>query len=173
MVSLRDPFNQVASNDRGSRMSRRLNHLEPEWWNSARFLSWVFHQVFRENFGSVPYIYIFHLLINGVYWGYKPLIKHLLTSWDIQVYLLFTHHVPNKESQPLVRYEHDMTLIGLIGCGWWKRDQKIEQVLAHRIHGTNSIFTYQFPIPNVAQICFSGDFVTDSTMVNHLSEMYR
>ena len=26
-----------------------------------------------------------HLLINGVYWGYKPLSNHLLTSWDIQV----------------------------------------------------------------------------------------
>ena len=25
------------------------------------------------------------LLINGVYWGYNPLINLLLTSWDIQV----------------------------------------------------------------------------------------
>ena len=31
---------------------------------------------------------VFHLLINGVYWGYNPLTNHLLTSWDIQVYLL-------------------------------------------------------------------------------------
>ena len=28
---------------------------------------------------------LFHLLINGVYWGYNPLTNHLLTSWDIQV----------------------------------------------------------------------------------------
>ena len=27
---------------------------------------------------------LFHLLINGVYWGYNPLTNHLLTSWDIQ-----------------------------------------------------------------------------------------
>ncbi len=29
----------------------------------------------------------YNLLINGVYWGYHPLTNHLLTSWDIQVYL--------------------------------------------------------------------------------------
>ena len=28
---------------------------------------------------------LFHLLINGVYWGYNPFSNHLLTSWDIQV----------------------------------------------------------------------------------------
>ena len=28
---------------------------------------------------------LFHLLINGVYWGYNPFTNHLLTSWDIQV----------------------------------------------------------------------------------------
>ena len=28
---------------------------------------------------------LFHLLINGVYWGYNPLINPLLTSWDILV----------------------------------------------------------------------------------------
>ena len=28
---------------------------------------------------------LFHLVINGVYWGYNPLTNHLLTSWDIQV----------------------------------------------------------------------------------------
>ena len=28
---------------------------------------------------------LFHLLINGLYWGYNPLTNHLLTSWDIQV----------------------------------------------------------------------------------------
>ena len=28
---------------------------------------------------------LFHLLINGIYWGYNPLTNHLLTSWDIQV----------------------------------------------------------------------------------------
>ena len=27
----------------------------------------------------------FHLLINGIYWGYNPPTNHLLTSWDIQV----------------------------------------------------------------------------------------
>ena len=27
---------------------------------------------------------LFHLLINGVYWGCNPLPKHLLTSWGIQ-----------------------------------------------------------------------------------------
>ena len=27
----------------------------------------------------------YNLLINGVYWGYNPLTKLLLTSWDIQV----------------------------------------------------------------------------------------
>ena len=27
---------------------------------------------------------LFHLLINGVYWGYNPLTNHLLSSWDIQ-----------------------------------------------------------------------------------------
>ena len=33
---------------------------------------------------------LFHLPINGVCWGYNPLTNHLLTSWDIQVYLLST-----------------------------------------------------------------------------------
>ena len=28
---------------------------------------------------------LFHLLINGVYWGCNPFTNHLLTSWDIQV----------------------------------------------------------------------------------------
>ena len=30
---------------------------------------------------------LFHLLINGAYWGYNPLIRSplILTSWDIQV----------------------------------------------------------------------------------------
>ena len=28
---------------------------------------------------------LFHLLINGVYWGYNPLTNHLLNSWYIQV----------------------------------------------------------------------------------------
>ena len=28
---------------------------------------------------------LFHLLINGVFWGCNPLTNHLLTSWDIQV----------------------------------------------------------------------------------------
>ena len=28
---------------------------------------------------------LFHLPINGVYWGYNPLTNHLLTSWDILV----------------------------------------------------------------------------------------
>ena len=32
---------------------------------------------------------LFHLLVDGVYWGYKPLTNHLLTSWDIQVDGLF------------------------------------------------------------------------------------
>ena len=27
----------------------------------------------------------YNLPINGVYWGYNPFIKHILTSWDIQV----------------------------------------------------------------------------------------
>ena len=27
---------------------------------------------------------LFHLLINGIYWGYYPFTNHLLTSWDIQ-----------------------------------------------------------------------------------------
>ena len=27
---------------------------------------------------------LFHLPINGVYWGYNLLTNHLLTSWDIQ-----------------------------------------------------------------------------------------
>ena len=27
---------------------------------------------------------LFHLPINGVYWGYNSLTNHLLTSWDIQ-----------------------------------------------------------------------------------------
>ena len=30
--------------------------------------------------GSMGY----KLFLNGVYWGYKPLTYHLLTSWDIQ-----------------------------------------------------------------------------------------
>ncbi len=34
---------------------------------------------------------LFHLLINGVYWGYTPLTNHLLTSWDIQVVLYTVH----------------------------------------------------------------------------------
>ena len=29
----------------------------------------------------------YNLLITGVYWGYNPLTNHLLSSWDIQVYL--------------------------------------------------------------------------------------
>ena len=29
----------------------------------------------------------YHLLINGLYWGYNPLTYHLLTSWDIQAVL--------------------------------------------------------------------------------------
>ena len=29
----------------------------------------------------------YNLLVNGVYWGYNPLIYLLLTSWDIQVYI--------------------------------------------------------------------------------------
>ena len=28
---------------------------------------------------------VFHLAINGVYWGYNLLTNHLLSSWDIQV----------------------------------------------------------------------------------------
>ena len=28
---------------------------------------------------------LFHLLINGIYWGYNPLSNLLVTSWDIQV----------------------------------------------------------------------------------------
>ena len=28
---------------------------------------------------------LFHLLINGIYWGYNPLTNLLLTPWDIQV----------------------------------------------------------------------------------------
>ena len=28
---------------------------------------------------------LFHLLINGVYWGYNPLINLLLISWDIEI----------------------------------------------------------------------------------------
>ena len=28
---------------------------------------------------------IFHLLIDGIYWGYNPLTNLLLTSWDILV----------------------------------------------------------------------------------------
>ena len=31
---------------------------------------------------------LFHLLINGVYWGYNPPSNHILTSWDIQVPLI-------------------------------------------------------------------------------------
>ena len=27
----------------------------------------------------------YNLRINGIYWGYNPFAKHLLTSWDIQV----------------------------------------------------------------------------------------
>ena len=27
----------------------------------------------------------YNLLKNGVYWGYNPFTKHLLSSWDIQV----------------------------------------------------------------------------------------
>ena len=29
----------------------------------------------------------YNLLINGVYWGYNPLTNHLLTSWDILVFV--------------------------------------------------------------------------------------
>ena len=31
----------------------------------------------------------YNLLINGVYSGYNPFTNHLLTSWDIQVVLIF------------------------------------------------------------------------------------
>ena len=29
--------------------------------------------------------------LNGVYWGYNPFSKHLLTSWDIQVFVLSSY----------------------------------------------------------------------------------
>ena len=32
---------------------------------------------------------LFHLLINGIYWGYNPFTDHLLTSWDIQAGFAF------------------------------------------------------------------------------------
>ena len=34
----------------------------------------------------------YNLHINGIYWGYNPLTKHLLTCWDIQVGL--GYHFP-------------------------------------------------------------------------------
>ena len=38
----------------------------------------------RWKLGSMVRINVlFHLLINGVYWGYNPLTNLLLTSWDI------------------------------------------------------------------------------------------
>ena len=33
----------------------------------------------------------YNLLINGVYWGYNPFTNHLLTSWDIQVFILSSY----------------------------------------------------------------------------------
>ena len=40
----------------------------------------------RWKLGSIVRINgLFHLLINGVYWGYNPLTNHLRSSWDIQV----------------------------------------------------------------------------------------
>ena len=43
---------------------------------------------------------LFHLLINGVYWGYNPLTNHLLTSWDIQaVYSCFQRSMLSLEMQ--------------------------------------------------------------------------
>ena len=37
---------------------------------------------------------LFHLLINRVYWGYNPLTNLLLTSWDIQVGVVFNRDDP-------------------------------------------------------------------------------
>ena len=46
----------------------------------------------------------YNLLMNGVYWGYNPLTKHLLTSWDIQVQITWfnvknIHRFPKDLSQ--------------------------------------------------------------------------
>ena len=46
----------------------------------------------QEVIGSLVRINgLFHLLMNGVYWGYNTLTKLLLTSWD-------PHTTPNPES---------------------------------------------------------------------------
>ena len=44
----------------------------------------------RRKLGSMVRINgLFHLLINGVYWGYHPITNLLLTSWDIQVCFMY------------------------------------------------------------------------------------
>ena len=41
-----------------------------------------------------------NLVINGVYWGYRPLTNHLLTSWDIQVlFTVYYTSLPETEAQ--------------------------------------------------------------------------
>ena len=38
--------------------------------------------------------------INGVYWGYNPFTNHLLTFWDIQVFICYLYTTPKrKQSQ--------------------------------------------------------------------------
>ena len=49
-------------------------------------LKFVYLDVPGRKLGSMVRINgLFHLLINGVYWGHNPLTNLLLTSWDIQV----------------------------------------------------------------------------------------
>ena len=37
--------------------------------------------------------------INGVYWGYNPFTNHLLTFWDIQVFICYLYTIPKKETE--------------------------------------------------------------------------
>ena len=51
----------------------------------------------RSKLGSMVRINgLFHLLINGAYWGYNPLTHHLLTSWDIQASISATENMENE-----------------------------------------------------------------------------
>ena len=64
----------------------------------------------------------YYLPINKVYWGYNPFTNHLLTSWDIQVGVIFfmterTRHVALRLSGHSKRCMADPVLLAAVAYG--------------------------------------------------------
>ena len=114
---------------------------------------------------------LFHLLINGVYWGSNSLTNPLLTSWDIQA---VETHLGDPPSNPNEKKSATGSCVAWKGGGFgikdtiWKTNTKTEDTLMYLymcvlISLSTNVFTVHVYILLADYVCIeTGEFPLQS-----------